>query len=397
MPRVMQVPPDVRRLGLCAAVILSIAGCRSAPPPDTAKVAAADPFVIISPDDVATVHAADLASGVFLTGSLEPSEKVAVRAQSGGTIQQFTLNAGANVTRGQLLAVIQAEALQSQVTSGEVGVASAQSGIAAAERTLAAAQQRVEGAKMLNAAGALSRMDLLSAQSQVDGATGQVAAAKAQAAAAAAQLAQATAASHRTNVEAPISGVVSERKVSEGEAVGVGQEVLTIANLDVLQLAGQIPVQQAALVRAGQVVSFTLDAYAGQTFTAKVGRVDPVADPATRRVGVWLDLPNPGRRLISGQFVTGRVITANVMQGLLIPRTALRGEEKARYVLLIEGGKVIRRDLHVGLFDDSASEVAVLDGLKEGDRVIASPALDIQVDAKVREVTPGAAAPKKST
>lgn len=397
MPRVMQVSQDVRRLGLCAAVIVSISGCRAAPPPETEKVAAADPVVIISPDDVATVHSADLASGVFLTGSLEPSEKVAVRAQSGGTIQQLTVNAGAVVMRGQRLAVIQAEALQSQVASGEVGVASAQSGIAAAERTLAAAQQRVEGAKMLNAAGALSRMDLLSAQAQVDGATGQVAAAKAQAAAAAAQLAQATEASHRTNVEAPISGVVSERKVSEGEAVGVGQEVLTIANLDVLQLAGQIPVQQAALVRAGQVVSFTLDAYTGQTFTAKVGRVDPVADPATRRVGVWLDLPNPGRRLISGQFVTGKVITANVMQGLLIPRTALRGEEKARYVLLIENGKVVRRDLRVGLFDDSASAVVVLDGLKEGDRVIASPALDIQTDAKVREATPAAAAPKKST
>jgi len=397
MPRVMPLPPDIRRFALCAGVIVSIAGCRSAPPPEPEKTAPAEAFVIISADDVATAHAADLASGVFLTGSLEPSEKIAVRAQSGGTIQQLTVNTGAAVTRGQRLAVIQADAVQSQVSSGEAGVAAAQSGIAAAERTLAAAQQRAEGAQMLNTAGAMSRMDLLAAQTQVDAASGQVAAAKAQAAAAAAQLATSKDAARRTVVEAPISGVVSERKVSEGEAVGVGQEVVTIANLDVLELAGQIPVQQAALVRAGQVVSFTLDAYPGQTFTAKVGRVDPVADSATRRVGVWLDLPNPGRRLISGQFVTGRVITANVMQGLLVPRTALRGDEKARYVLLIENEKVARRDVKVGFFDDSASEVAVLDGLKAGERVIASPALDIQLGAKVREATPAAGAAKKST
>jgi membrane fusion protein (multidrug efflux system) len=397
MQRVTHNSRALRRLGLLAAFIVSIAGCRAAPPPEPEKAPKTDPFVIISPDDVATVHAADLASGVFLTGSLEPSERVTVRAQSPGVIQELSVNTGTAVMRGQRLAVIQAGALETQVTSGEAGLAAAQTGVSSAEATLAAAQQRLEGAKMLNSAGALSRMDLLSAQAQVDAATGQVAGAKAQAASATAQLASAKEAAKRTVVEAPISGVVSDRKATEGEAVGVGQELLTLANLETLQLAGQIPVQQAALVRAGQVVSFTLDSYPGQTFTAKVGRVDPVADTATRRVGVWLDLPNPGGRLISGQFVTGRVVTANVMQGLMIPRTALRGTDKSRYVLLIQDDKVARRDVQIGLLDDASSSAAVQEGLKEGDRVIASPAIDIPIGAKVRETSPAGNTPKKSS
>lgn len=355
--------------------------------------AATESAVILSPDDVTEVRLADVASGVFLTGTLEPSQTVSVRSQTAGILQQLTVDKGASVQRGQRLGVIQAEALASQVTGAEAGVAAAKSAIAANEAQLATAKQRVEGARKLHSAGAMSTVDFQSAEAQAQAIAGQLAGAQAQLAAAQSQLVAAREAAGRTAVDAPISGVVSERKVSQGEAVGVGTDLLTIVSLDVLLLAGQVPVQQAAMVRVGQSVTFTLDAYPGQTFTARVGRVDPVADPATRRVGISLELPNPGHRLVSGQFVTGRVITANVVQGLMIPRSALRGDEKARFVLLIEGDAVVRRDLQIGLFDDAASSVVVMSGLQAGDRVIASPALDIQAGAKVRMAPSAAAAP----
>jgi membrane fusion protein (multidrug efflux system) len=378
MARLMTFLP---RIATVAAFGL-VAGCGGPAPIETAT--ASETVVILSPNDVAEVRMADVASGVFLTGTLEPSESVSVRSQTAGVLRQLTVDRGSAVKRGQRLGEIQAEAVESQVTGAEAAVAAAKSAIAAAEAALAAAKQKLEGARTLFEAGALSRVDFQSAEAQTGAAAGQLAGARAQQAAAEAQLVGAREMVGRTAVDAPISGVVSERKVSQGEAVGVGTDLLTIVNLDVLILAGQVPVQQAPLVRAGQVVTFTLDAYPGQTFSAKVGRVDPVADPATRRVGITLHLPNPGHRLVSGQFVTGRVITANVAQALVVPRTALRGEHKAPYVLLVDGDTIVQRDLQVGMFDDAASSVVVLGGLKEGDRVIASPALDVQPGAKVR-------------
>lgn len=389
-------------LGPLAAIALVAVGCGGHTPVES-TASAAEPIVILSNDDIATVRLSDVASGVFLTGTLEPSQSISVRAQSAGTLQTLSVDRGSLVSRGQQIGVVQAEAVRSQVTGAEAGVAAAQSAIAAAEATLAAARQRLEGARKLHAAGAMSNVDFQSAEAQTEAAAGQLAGAKAQAAAAQAQLAVAREAAGRTLIQSPMGGVVSERKVSQGEAVGVGQDLLTVVNLDVLLLAGQIPVQQAPLVQVGQAVTFTLDAYPGQTFTAKVGRVDPVADPATRRVGISLQLPNPEHKLVSGQFVTGRVITANVMQGLLIPKTALRKDEKGTYVLAIEGDKIARRDLQVGQFDDAASSVVVLNGLKEGDRVIGSPVLDVQPGAKVKaadtaDATPaGGSAPAKGT
>lgn len=391
----------VARLAPLAALAFLAVGCGGGHSTVETPAAAAEAVVILSPDDIAVARMADVASGVFLTGTLEPSQSISVRAQSPGTLQQLTVDRGSNVSRGQRIGVIQADAVKSQVTGAEAGVAAAQSGIAAAEATLSAARQRLEGARKLHAAGAMSNVDFQNAEAQTEAAAGQVAGAKAQAAAAAAQLAVAREAAGRTVVESPMSGIVSERKVSQGEAVGVGQDLLTVVDLDVLLLAGQVPVQQAVLVQAGQAVSFTLDAYPGQTFTAKVGRVDPVADPATRRVGISLQLPNPGHKLVSGQFVTGRVITANVMQGLLIPKTALRKDEKGTYVLAIEGDKIARRDLQVGQFDNAASSVVVLNGLKDGDRIVGSPVVDVQPGAKVKAADPAAgpagAAPAKGT
>jgi membrane fusion protein (multidrug efflux system) len=367
------------------AVVLSVmlAGCGNTQGSTPAETP--ENVVVISPSDVAVARVADIASGLMITGTLEPSEMVDIKAQVPGTLRQVSVDRGSPVKRGQRLAVIDAEGIRSQVSGAQAGVAAAQSNIAAAEANLAAARQKYEGAKTLFEAGAMSAVDFQATQAQYEAAVGQVASAKSQAAAAGSQLTGAREQAGRTIVQAPISGVISQRSADDGEAVTVGQSLFQIVNSATLELAGQIPVQQASQAHVGQRVVFTLDAYPGQEFSGTVARIDPVADPATRRVGIALQLANPGGRIVGGQFVTGKVITANVARGLVVPRTALRGEGNARYVLVIEGDRIVRRDVVAGAVDDASGTVPIQSGMKEGERVIISPALDIQPGTRVQQ------------
>lgn len=351
----------------------------STPPESTEKT------VVLSPSDVAVARIADVASGLSITGTLEPSEVVDIKAQVPGTVRQVSVDRGSPVKRGQRLAVIDAEGIRSQVSGAQAGVAAAQTNIAAAEANLAAARQKFEGAKTLHEAGAMSTVDFQAAQAQYEAAVGQVASARSQAAAAKSELTGASEQASRTVVQAPITGVVSQRTTNEGEAVTVGQQLFRVVNSDTLELAGQLPVQQASQAHVGQRVVFTLDAYPGQEFTGIVARIDPVADPATRRVGIALQLPNKDGRIVGGQFVTGKVITANVAKGLVVPRTAVRGEGDQRFVFVIEGDRIVRRTVTAGTIDDASGTVAIQSGLKEGERVIVSPALDIQPGTLVQE------------
>ncbi len=360
------------RLLVCALIATAAAcgGQAETPAVQTPQVLA------LGPDDVAVARTGEISSGVILTGTLEPADTVQMKAQVAGTIRNLRIDRGDAVRRGQVLATIEARAVQSEAAGASVAVS-------AAEANLATAARQLEGARTLHDAGAMSDVDFQAVQSQHKAAQAQVASARA-------QLSAATEQAARTTVVAPLTGVVSERKVNDGEAVSANQELLTVVNADTLRLQGQISVRQAARVRSGQPVTFTLDAYPGQEFSGRVARIDPVADPTTRQVGAALELPNKGHQLIAGQFVTGRVVTANVGKALQVPQTAIRNDAGTPadtpkpYVLVVENGTAHRRDVTTGTTDSTSGMVAIMSGLREGEVVVASPSADIQDGASVK-------------
>ena len=162
--------------------------------------------------------------------------------------------------------------------------------------------------------------------------------------------------------------------VEEGEAVGASDDLLTVVDTRVLELAGQVGIEDAQRVRVGQPVVFTLDANPGQEYRGRVARVDPRADPGTRQVGVYVQLPNANQRVIAGQFARGRVLTGSSARGIAIPATAVRDTGSAAHVFVIENGKLVKRAVSLGARDESQGLVAVTSGLREGERVLASPA-----------------------
>jgi len=96
-------------------------------------------------------------------------------------------------------------------------------------------------------------------------------------------------------------------RVEPGEAVREGGVLLTVVDSGRWN-CGAGGVDEAMRVKPGATVLYTLDAARGDV-RGRVTRVDPRADPATRRVGVASTLSNPNQRIVAGQFARGRVLT----------------------------------------------------------------------------------------
>jgi RND family efflux transporter MFP subunit len=295
-----------------------------------------------------------------LRGSLEPVQTVTVKSQVAGTVRNLRVDRGSNVTPGQTLAVIEAAGVQSQATG-------ARAQVAAAEAAVALARRRLEGARTLRQAGAMSEIDFRAAEAAFEAAQAQLAAAQSQAATTAE-------AARRTTVTAPLAGSVSARMVEEGEAVGNNDDLLTIVDTRVLELAGQVGIEDAQRVSTGQTVVLTLDASPGLEYRGRVTRVDPRADAGTRQVGVYVQLPNQNRRIIAGQFGRGRILTGASAPRIAIPETAVRDTGSASHVFVIESGRLAKRQVSLGARDESLGLVAVTSGLREGERLLAAPA-----------------------
>ncbi len=331
---------------------------------DSAAESAAPAPIVLSAQDVATAEVRTMGAEVLVSGNLDPFDVVSVSAQIPGTVTGVRVDRGSRVSRGSVLAVIQAQGIRSQA-------AGAAAQVAAARAQLAVAQQRLDASRKMFEAGAISAIEYKTAQANVDAAAAQVAAARAGAAGASESAARAT-------IVSPINGVVSARNVSGGEAVNPGTPLFTVVNASELELSGQVGVQDAGRIRVGQPVTFTLDGHTGEAFRGRVARVDPTADPATRQVGVFVRLPNPGNRIVGGQYARGRIETGGTSPAVVIPEAAItsRSADSAT-VFAVVGNRVSRRSVVLGARDAGSGLVAVVKGVQAGERVLLNPSTDI--------------------
>lgn len=352
------------RLAFLAALVGASAACGGASTGDTAA-----PPVTLTAADVMPATTADIGPSVVVSGALDPADVVRVRAQVAGTLRDVKVDRGAKVSRGQMLARIEAEG----VTTGAEG---ARANVASAAAAQAVALQRLDGAKKLFEAGAMSVVDLKTAQAGFDAAVAQLAAARA-------ALASASEAAGHTTVRSPIDGWVSDRMAEEGESVKSDDPVFTVVDPRTLELKGQVGAADAARVRVGQAVTFTIDGLPEQPLKGTVARVDPVANASTRQVGVFTRLANGSGKVVAGQFAQGRIRTGALTKMIVVPVNAVRTGQQEQFVLVVEGGVVRRRVVTTGARDDDAGTIAIASGLKAGERVLVTTGVEIADGTKV--------------
>ncbi|MDB5441105.1 MAG: hemolysin secretion protein, partial [Caulobacteraceae bacterium] len=203
----------------------------------------------------------DVERTVLASGTLQPQVVVDVGAQASGQIQSLKVNLGDQVKKGQLLAVIDPATQQNSLRSAQAQILQMNAQKAAQMAGLARDQLTLSRNRALVAVGAVPQatLDLSSATVEVDLAN--IDALNAQLQSAQNSIDKANVDLSRTNIIAPIDGVVSNIPVREGQTVNAVQQaptILSISRLDVMTVKAQISEADVIHVAPGQSVYFTI-------------------------------------------------------------------------------------------------------------------------------------------
>lgn len=179
----------------------------------------------------------------------------------------------------------------------------------------------------------------------------------------------------------PITGTVMEKLAVEGQYVAEGAQLYLLADLSTVWLMAQVYEYELGRLRIGQPAEVSVSAVPGKTLRGRIAFIDPVLDRETRSARVRIALPNPGGILKPGMFADARLEIPSA-SSLVIPKSALI-DTGARRVVYVETAPntFTARDVKTG--EASGDRIAVLDGLKEGDRVVAAAAFFVDSQAQL--------------
>jgi membrane fusion protein (multidrug efflux system) len=353
---------------LATAAALSACGKGGKDPakPDAAKDAKAVQL-LVAPEDVLTVQGTTLASGPVITGSIQPERKADLRAEVSAVVLQVLKENGDPVKRGDVLVKLDETSIRDSLLS-------AQEALRASTQALDQSQRALERMKTLRASGMTSAQALDDAEVRRNTAQSEVSAARARLASAQQQVG-------RTVVRAPFDGIVSDRKVSNGDTAAVGKELLKVIDPASMRFEGNVTADKISAVKVGQPVLYRVNGYGDQKFTGVVKRIDPSANDVTRQVEVLVGLTGEQPR-VSGLYAEGNVEAA-ATNALMLPESALVRDGDKTYAFKVKGGALAKADVAVGTRDPRTGQFTITNGLAAGDAVLRHPSANLKDGQKV--------------
>ncbi len=361
-----------------------------------------------APKEVPVVKAArgPILSLITTNATAEPYEWRAVTAPIAGRIGRVMVKAGDTAVRGQGVAEIEIPeylrdiaAAEAELDQAKSAQATANQGGSARERSefdaleaklrveLVTARRDHASTSRLAARNAATRAELDALADRIAQLDSELKSAAARRAALVESDARAAAASRYKLAQAaldlvrnrrrsallitPIPGVIYELAVKPGHWVETGTSVAKVGDLETMRLKIYVDEPDLGRVAAGMKVKVSWDAIPGEAWEATVVQVPAqVTAIGTRMVGeVLATMPNPGARIPTGANLNVEMQTERVDNALSIPKESLRRKDSQIGVLVAEGEILKWRNVRIGI--SSLSSVQVIEGLKEGDAVVA--------------------------
>lgn len=318
----------------------------------------------IQPQAVSTAHALKTPwqSQVRAVGTLHAVQGADLAPEVAGIVTKIGFKPGEDVAAGQVLVQLRDDSDRAQLAAMR----------ATAEQNTLTYKRNV----------ALSKSNAISPQA-FDVATANMRSAVAQAEAQAALV-------EKKSIRAPFSGRVGIRQVDVGQYVNAGTVVVTLQQLDPIDIDFTIPQQQLAVLKAGDPVTVTSDGVPGRTFKGRILALDPKVDPVTRNVRVRAEVANPDKALIPGMFATVVTAIGGAQPQLTLPQTAISYNPYGDVVYVVtpsknEKGKdiLVANQRFVTVGETRGDQVAVLSGITDKDEVVTTGQLKLKNGAVV--------------
>jgi RND family efflux transporter MFP subunit len=368
-----------RPWAIAVTVALALAACGGGKKDAAAdKDVKAKPALLIAPEDVRAVSQSGLIGAPVITGAIQPARRADLRAEVAAIVLQVAKDNGERVRQGDLIIRLDATAIRDSLTSAEEALRAAQQSFEQTERVLT--RQRT-----LNQQGMTSMQALEDAEVRRNSAQSELAAAKARVVTARQQVS-------RTEVRAPFDGVVSERKVSVGDTVQVGRELVKVIDPASMRFEGQVSADRLGELKIGQAVSFRVNGFGDVEYRGKLARIDAAANATTRQVELIASFDQPAKApQVAGLYAEGRVESAD-RRALVLAEGSVQRQGDSAFVWKIAGSQLKKVNVTLGERDERRGEVVISSGLALGDEVLRAPTGSLSDNAAVVRVKPGSGA-----
>jgi RND family efflux transporter MFP subunit len=369
---------------------------------------------------LAPVEKTTLNHTVVAQAVLFPLEQSAITPKISAPVKSFSIKRGSRVHKGELLATLEnqdlAAAAQDTKGSYEQAQATYETTTAAdlpeqiqkaqldaqAAKLLMEAQQKVYNSRQeLFQQGALPRKELdqagvdsTQAKNQYDiaqrhvdalmaiGKTQALKSAAGQLESAKGKYLGAQAGLGYSEIRSPIDGVVTDRPLYPGEMAAAGTPLLTVMNVSQVIARAHIPQQEAALLKVGDKATLSVPGVE-KPVDGKVTVVSPALDPGSTTVEVWVQAKNPKQKLMPGTSVQISMLAQTIPDALVVPAAALITAQDGTSAVMLVGAdnRAHQKPVKVGIRQDD--DVQIVDGLKEGDKVVAAGAYGLPDNTKI--------------
>jgi len=286
------------------------------------------------------VERGPITATVSATGTLNPVTSVQVGTQVSGQIKELYVDFNSPVRRGQLIARIDPETFEYRVRQAQADAEAARSALGRVQVSLINAQRELARARELVERNFVSPAELDARQAAFDLAQADLRNGQAVVAQREASLASARVDLSRTEIRAPVDGIVIKRSVDVGQTVAASlqaPELFVIArDLRDMQVEASIDEADIGRVRVGQRASFSVDAFAGRSFNGEVKQVrkSPQTVQNVVTYTALISADNEGGQLMPGMTANVRIVTDMRESVLKVANAALRfrppGEAAAR-------------------------------------------------------------------
>ncbi len=345
---------------------------------------------------VAKVGREDLQAKVSANGRIQAQKKVDISATIAGQITHLAVEEGDRVRKGQLLLQIDPANPRAAARSNELSMQALREEVASARASLAQAEQDLRRTEQNFHAGIIPKADLDRARTAVQTTRAALQAIQRRVEEAGATLEGARDVLAKTTIRAPMDGIVTARRVEEGEVAVIGVQnspgtvLLTISDMSAVEAELEVDETSIPSVRLDQEARVRLDAYPNRTFRGLVSEVgsSPIVVAANQAIKfmVKVRLTDPPPDVKPGLSARADILTGFRGKALAVPLQALVVRDAERKpgqpapppdareqegVYLMEGGKARFQPLETGLIGDLSIEV--IRGLRGGETVIIGP------------------------
>jgi RND family efflux transporter MFP subunit len=326
--------------------------------------------------EAAVLERRDLLPQFSFSANLEAVWSTDVSAKADGRIGQVLVEEGDKVTAGMVLARMDTDELAAQVMQAE-------GQILQAKATLEQNELNFRRMDTLFKQNAVSAQSLDSARTQRDLAQGGVTAAEGNLRLLRARL-------ENANIVSPLTGVVVKRYVQSGTFSKAGAAIVAVADVSSLLAKAVVGEAQVAELKLGTSVTIRVNALKDQEFKGTLTRLSPAAALPARTFTAEVSIPNPQGILKAGMFAKADISGLVRQKVLVVPESALvlREDQKTVFVVTADN-KVVQKVLKLG--ESSGGWVEVLDGVKDGEKIVVAGQHKLKDGASIRLGAPGEA------